>query len=172
MTRASAPTPTYGPTGLPRGTTTQAVPQPYRYSGTYLDPTGLYKMGHRYYDPQLGRFTQPDPSGQETNPYLYAGGDPINNSDPTGLLSLDTLGNIGSGVSVAGIVYEGLTGGPDAAEAATAGVIADIGITGLCVAGAGFFGGPAGAGTAAPYCAAMGTAAGMYVAANYQNNLT
>jgi hypothetical protein len=37
---------TYGPTGLPRGTTTQAVPQPYRYVGTYLDPTGLYKMGH------------------------------------------------------------------------------------------------------------------------------
>ncbi|MCL7428947.1 hypothetical protein M8H82_27995 [Streptomyces sp. YS415] len=24
-----------------------------------MDPTGLYKMGHCYYDPQLGRFTQP-----------------------------------------------------------------------------------------------------------------
>jgi hypothetical protein len=47
----------YGPTGLPRGTTTEAVPQP-------------------------------DPSGQETNPYLYAAGDPISNSDPTGLFSL------------------------------------------------------------------------------------
>ncbi|WP_308431640.1 RHS repeat-associated core domain-containing protein [Streptomyces purpurascens] len=22
-----------------------------------MDPTGLYKMGHRYYDPTLGRFT-------------------------------------------------------------------------------------------------------------------
>ncbi|MFI1726772.1 RHS repeat-associated core domain-containing protein [Streptomyces sp. NPDC020489] len=76
----------YGPTGLPRGTITEAVSQPFRYSGTYLDPTGLYKMGARYYDPQLGRFTQPDPSGQETNPYLYAAGDPINNSDPSGLL--------------------------------------------------------------------------------------
>ncbi|MEU0657310.1 RHS repeat-associated core domain-containing protein [Streptomyces albogriseolus] len=75
----------YGPTGMPRGTTTEAVPQPYRYAGAYLDPTGLYKMGHRYYDPALGRFTQPDPSGQEANPYLYAAGDPINNSDPTGL---------------------------------------------------------------------------------------
>ncbi len=42
-------------------------------------------MGHRYYDPTLGRFTQLDPSGQETNPYLYAGGDPINNTDPSGL---------------------------------------------------------------------------------------
>ncbi|MFH0248178.1 hypothetical protein ACG5V6_08120 [Streptomyces chitinivorans] len=26
----------------------------------------------------MGRFTQPDPSGQETNPYLYAAGAPIN----------------------------------------------------------------------------------------------
>ncbi|MGA5605797.1 RHS repeat-associated core domain-containing protein [Streptomyces griseoincarnatus] len=59
----------YGPTGLPRTTPTEA-PQPYRYAGAYADPTGLYKMGHRYYDPTLGRFTQPDPSGQETNPYL------------------------------------------------------------------------------------------------------
>ncbi len=39
----------------------------------------------------LGRFTQPDPSGQETNAYLYAGGDPINNSDPSGLGFLDSV---------------------------------------------------------------------------------
>ncbi|MCZ9340189.1 RHS repeat protein, partial [Streptomyces sp. TRM76130] len=45
----------YGPTGLPRTTPTEAVPQPYRYAGAYADPTGLYKMGHRYYDPTLGR---------------------------------------------------------------------------------------------------------------------
>ncbi|MFF3345505.1 RHS repeat-associated core domain-containing protein [Streptomyces sp. NPDC002779] len=70
-----------GPTGLPLGTTTEAVSQPYRYSGTYLDPTGLCKMGHRYYDAQLGRFTQPDLSGQETNPY------------PSGLLCDSSLGS-------------------------------------------------------------------------------
>ncbi|WP_306768252.1 RHS repeat-associated core domain-containing protein [Streptomyces sp. S1] len=79
--------------------TTEAFPQPYRYAGAYLDPTGLYKMGARYYDPTLGRFTQPDPSGQEKNPYLYAVGDPINHTDPTGLSSLDgavdALGNAG-----------------------------------------------------------------------------
>ncbi|GAA2528938.1 hypothetical protein GCM10010423_24680 [Streptomyces levis] len=28
----------------------------------------------------LGRFTQPDPSEQEANPYLYAGGAPVNNT--------------------------------------------------------------------------------------------
>ncbi|MHC5263500.1 RHS repeat-associated core domain-containing protein [Streptomyces sp. UC4497] len=36
--------------------------------------------------PNIGRFTQPDPSGQEKNPYLYAEGDPVNRIDPTGLL--------------------------------------------------------------------------------------
>ncbi|MEU2447052.1 RHS repeat-associated core domain-containing protein [Streptomyces althioticus] len=85
----------YGPTGTPRGTITEAAPQPFRYAGAYADPTGLYKMGHRYYDPTLGRFTQPDASGQETNPYLYADGDPVNKTDPTGLGALDWLGMAG-----------------------------------------------------------------------------
>ncbi|MFJ8150498.1 RHS repeat-associated core domain-containing protein [Streptomyces sp. NPDC096048] len=75
---------------MPRGITAEAVPQSYRYAGAYADPTGLYKMGHRYYDPSLGRLTQPDPSGQEENAHLYAGGDPINNVDPTGLGFLST----------------------------------------------------------------------------------
>ncbi|WP_369180792.1 RHS repeat-associated core domain-containing protein [Streptomyces mutabilis] len=57
----------------------------------YADPTGLYKRGHRYCDPSLGRFTQPDPSGQEENAHLYAGGDPISNTDPTGFGSLRGL---------------------------------------------------------------------------------
>lgn len=100
----------YGPTGLPRGTTTEAEPQPFRYSGAYLDPTGLYKMGARYYDPQIGRFTQPDPSGQETNPYLYAAGDPVNQTDPTGLDSL--LGAVaGAAVgAVASTLLDGVLG--------------------------------------------------------------
>ncbi|WP_256332934.1 RHS repeat-associated core domain-containing protein [Streptomyces sp. 2131.1] len=82
----------YTPTGTTR-TPTETVPQPYRYAGAYNDPTGLYEMGARYYDPTLGRFTQPDPSGQETNSYLYATGDPINHTDPSGLFSVwDALG--------------------------------------------------------------------------------
>ncbi|MFJ4283988.1 RHS repeat-associated core domain-containing protein [Streptomyces massasporeus] len=96
----------YGPTGLPRGTTTEAAPQPHRYTGAYLDPTGLYKMGHRYYDPTLGRFTQPDPSGQEKNPYLYAAGDFINNSDPTGLFKIGPFLE-GTGAALASGMYHG-----------------------------------------------------------------
>ncbi|MFC8829669.1 RHS repeat-associated core domain-containing protein [Streptomyces sp. NPDC057137] len=91
----------YSPTGTPRTTPTETVVQPYRYA----DPTGLYKMGARYYDPSMGRFTQPDPSGQDTNPYLYANGDPINNTDPTGLFSLGAfLGGVGAAVVGVGSV--------------------------------------------------------------------
>ncbi|MEU4148635.1 RHS repeat-associated core domain-containing protein, partial [Streptomyces parvulus] len=102
----------YGPTGLPRTTPTESVPQPYRYAGAYADPTGLYKMGHRYYDPTLGRFTQPDPSGQEKNSYLYAAGDPINNTDPTGLYSIDDfksdVGFVGSTATIGGVIGGGV----------------------------------------------------------------
>ncbi|WP_376741161.1 RHS repeat-associated core domain-containing protein [Streptomyces galbus] len=65
----------------------EPVAQPYRFAGNYQDPTGLYHLKARYYDANIGRFTQPDPSGQEQNPYLYAEGDPVNRIDPTGLAS-------------------------------------------------------------------------------------
>jgi RHS repeat-associated protein len=82
----------YSPRGVTRTTvTTETVPQPFQYAGAYHDPTGLYHLGARSYDPNLGRFTQPDPSGQETNQYLYAGGDPVNNTDPTGLFGFSSF---------------------------------------------------------------------------------
>ncbi|MFF4490480.1 RHS repeat-associated core domain-containing protein [Streptomyces sp. NPDC001544] len=80
---------TYGPYGEQR--TNTGTQQPFRYTSAYLDPSGLYKMGARYYDPALGRFTQPDPSGKEGNAYLYAQGDPVNRTDPTGAFSLPDL---------------------------------------------------------------------------------
>ncbi|RII06862.1 tRNA(Glu)-specific nuclease WapA precursor [Streptomyces sp. YIM 130001] len=80
----------------PRGVTvpTEKVPQPNRFAGGYQDPTGLYHLSARYMDPRTGRFTQPDPSGLEANPYLYASGDPTNIIDPSGLwgFSLDIGG--------------------------------------------------------------------------------
>ena len=68
------------------------MPQPFRFTGTYLDPTGLYTMGARSYDPHLGRFTQPDPSGQEANLHLYAGGDPVNPHRPHRVVQPDGRG--------------------------------------------------------------------------------
>ncbi|MFD8152637.1 RHS repeat-associated core domain-containing protein [Streptomyces sp. NPDC059720] len=57
------------------------------FRGRLPGPTGLYHFQARYYDANIGRFTQPDPSGQEKNPYLYAEGDPVNRIDPNGTLS-------------------------------------------------------------------------------------
>lgn len=71
----------------------EPVAQPYRFAGNYQDPTGLYHLKARYYDANIGRFTQPDPSGQEQNPYLYAEGDPVNNIDPSGLGWLQAVGD-------------------------------------------------------------------------------
>ncbi|MCD0484342.1 RHS repeat-associated core domain-containing protein [Streptacidiphilus sp. ASG 303] len=76
-----------GPVGDARGTAGAGVPQPFGCTGAYLDDTGLYKMGARYYDPATARFTQPDPSGRETNTYLYAAGGPVNRMDPDGTYS-------------------------------------------------------------------------------------
>jgi RHS repeat-associated protein len=59
-----------------------------RWKGLLYDAeTGLYYMRARYYDPKLRRFLSEDPSGLEggINIFAFAGGDPINRSDPTGL---------------------------------------------------------------------------------------
>ncbi|WP_225976725.1 MULTISPECIES: RHS repeat-associated core domain-containing protein [Streptomyces] len=105
----------YSPRGVQRAATSEQAPQPYRFAGGHQDPTGLYHFAARYYDPNIGRFTTPDPSGQEKNPYLYAAGDPVNEIDPTGLLfgiDLDInwgclasgLGAVGGGLAAAGTV--------------------------------------------------------------------
>lgn len=76
----------YDPYGGFRGSDNSVSDSIIRYIGEQLEPgTGLYKLGARYYDTSLGRFTQMDPSGQEGNPYTYGTCDPINGSDPTGL---------------------------------------------------------------------------------------
>ena len=61
------------------------------FTGKRLDSsTGLYYYGARYYDPELGRFTQPDsivqaPSDPQTlNRYTYCRNNPLIYTDPTG----------------------------------------------------------------------------------------
>ncbi len=77
---------TYDPYGVTTETTSSPLVNPWRYAGQYQDTsTGLYKMGARYYQPELGRWTQPDPSGQDANAYAYVDGNPVNFVDPNGL---------------------------------------------------------------------------------------
>jgi RHS repeat-associated protein len=68
---------------------TGGVTNPWRYASSYQDSNGLYKMGLRYYSPELMRWTQQDPLEQPADPtqanrYGYGAGDPINNADPDG----------------------------------------------------------------------------------------
>ncbi|MBI3291261.1 MAG: RHS repeat-associated core domain-containing protein, partial [Elusimicrobia bacterium] len=74
---------------LTRGEGTVDAPQ--KFTGKRLDDsTGLYYFGARYYDPQLGRFIQPDtivqaPSDPQTlNRYTYCRNNPLIYTDPTG----------------------------------------------------------------------------------------
>ncbi|MFD0420522.1 RHS repeat-associated core domain-containing protein [Streptomyces parvus] len=91
----------YSPGGITDAT--EQITQPYRYAGGYQDATGLYHNKARYYDPNIGRFTQPDPSGLEANPYLYASGDPTNRIDPSGLFGWDDFfTTIGTSVTIGG----------------------------------------------------------------------
>ena len=77
---------TYDPYGITTTSGTLATTNPYRYTGGYQDAGGLYHFGARYYDPTLGRFTQRDPSGQDSG-YSYAGENPVDEGDSSGLSS-------------------------------------------------------------------------------------
>ncbi|MFJ8957717.1 RHS repeat domain-containing protein [Streptomyces sp. NPDC102381] len=110
--------------GVLRPETSEQVPQPHRWAGGYQDPTHQYHFGARYLEPSIGRFTQPDPSGQELNAYLYATGDPANRIAPSGLFwgegilkaAVSALSNCSAGIFAAGntgvLECAGLLGGP------------------------------------------------------------
>ena len=85
----------YGETTIHTSGSGVAEDNPFRYVSGFQDTAGAedyYKLGARYYDGH-GHFTQPDPvSGSVADPrtmtaYNYAGADPINRSDATGLWS-------------------------------------------------------------------------------------
>jgi RHS repeat-associated protein len=51
---------------------------------------GLYHFGQRYYDPTTGQWTQRDPldAANVGDAFGFGGGDPINESDPSGELPI------------------------------------------------------------------------------------
>ena len=93
---------------------------PLRYRGYYYDnETGYYYLQSRYYDPSICRFVNSDiaeisqmskdiPVGN--NLFAYCNNDPVNNSDPTGKISIKFIGFgiqicVSIGRVVAGLEY-------------------------------------------------------------------
>jgi RHS repeat-associated protein len=79
-------TASYDPYGSPT-THTGTAGTAFGYAGEYTDPdTGLVYLRARYYDPTTAQFLTRDPLEAETGaPYSYAGSDPLDASDPSGL---------------------------------------------------------------------------------------
>lgn len=136
------------------------VAQPLRFLGQYEDPeTGLHYNLFRYYDPRLGRFVSADPLGLaagSTNFYAFAHGDPVNHTDPEGLI----VPLVALGVVAGAAILGGLIGGAISAIRAEPGHRGDAFWKG---AKAGAIGGAIGA--AAPIIAAAAGASAAVVAA-------
>ncbi|WP_309051102.1 RHS repeat-associated core domain-containing protein [Streptomyces sp.] len=150
----------YSPRGVQRAGTSEQVPQPYQFAGGYHDATGLYHFAARYYDPHIGRFTQPDPSGQEKNPYLYAEGDPVNRIDPNGL---NAVSNLLLAKDLLELGTDAWSGDGKALEGDLVGTVASLGTETACMFGAGLAGAAtAGVGGAivAGGCAVVGSYVG------------
>jgi RHS repeat-associated protein len=71
----------------------------------------LYRR-NRYYDPEVGQFTQEDPIGLAggLNLYGYADGDPVNFSDPFGLCPMCVVGLVVLEEAARGAVVGGVSG--------------------------------------------------------------
>ena len=111
-TGAKTDTCSYDPYGADTGRT-GTTENPYRFAGEHRDPTGQYKIGQRYYTPELGRWTQPDPlrrtvnplNPPEASPYIYTANNPVTYGDPTGASTL--LKNWHRIEKVSGVVVAG-----------------------------------------------------------------
>jgi RHS repeat-associated protein len=149
----------YDPYGVPIVTQGYASEvhneNPYTFSGAgvYMRQTGWIHYGARYYSTVTGTFTQQDTLNAPLDPlngnrYAFAGGDPVNNLDPTGQGPLDWLDRATDGLTVIEAAKAVAEGDSDAFAVLAGGYIGGVGGTGVCIAVATSNGFPVGPGCA------------------------
>ncbi|WP_344204269.1 RHS repeat-associated core domain-containing protein, partial [Aeromicrobium alkaliterrae] len=176
----------YGKTTLGPGVSQY---NPFRWVGQWQETTasgdpGLYKLGARYYS-TTGHFTQPDAmEGNLGDPrtmtaYNYAGGDPINQADPSGYSAVDrfkkfvkkadgALGKAGQVIGVAEVGYNLYKRRWKKAAAKATGLVVGGGVGAGCSAAAS----ATGVGVAAvPICGTVGGVAGDLASKYVEKNL-
>lgn len=132
--------------------------QPFGFAGGLYDPdTGLVRFGARDYDASVGRWVSKDPlrfGGGQANLFLYVEDDPINLTDPSGLMLpvIAASAAIGAATGFVGnalvqVAQKGwgcvdwgdaaISGGVGAIQGALAPLGGGLGLTALVGAGAG-----------------------------------
>ena len=92
----------YSPYGTPTCEGTATTPLGYDAQYTSTD-TGLIYMRARTYDPGTGQFLSVDPFDSITGaPYNYAGDNPVNAADPSGLWSLNPIADVSEAAEAVG----------------------------------------------------------------------
>ena len=132
--------------GNPSGAGAASALTPRGFTGhEYVDGMQVIHMTGRIYDPQLGRFLQPDPviqeptNAQSWNAYTYVFNNPLAYTDPTGMMSERAWNNVWRGL---GLVISIISMG---ATSWHMGISTQAGIT--AAAAGGFFAGYAATGT-------------------------
>jgi RHS repeat-associated protein len=73
---------------------------PFGFEGAYTDPTTFLYLIDRYYDPSTSQFLSVDPDVAATGqPYAYTGDDPVNGTDPLGIIASNQFGE-GCGATI------------------------------------------------------------------------
>jgi RHS repeat-associated protein len=94
----------YGPVGYQAPVLSTGTPlaQSLLWRTRRMDPSGLYYLGARYYDPIGRHFVSPDPLGHAASLDLYSfcGNDPVNGFDADGRFGKSALNDIRSSVDL------------------------------------------------------------------------